>query len=88
LLTEYKKVLNKFSNSNHLFLNQIGQKMTRNYLSKLYKKLGQQNIGKKITVSGNRHKAVSDLIPIEKMKELSDRMGHDISEAVNVYSKA
>jgi len=88
LLTEYKKVLNKFSNSNHLFLNQIGQKMTRNYLSKLYKKLGQQNIGKKITVSGNRHKAVSDLIPIEKMKELSERMGHDISEAVNVYSKA
>lgn len=88
LLTEYKKVLNKFSNSNYLFLNQIGQKMTRNYLSKLYKKLGQQNIGKKITVSGNRHKAVSDLIPIEKMKELSERMGHDISEAVNVYSKA
>jgi hypothetical protein len=87
LLIEYKKVLNKFSNSNYLFLNQTGQKMTRNYLSKIYKKIGQQNIGKKITVSGNRHKAVSDLIPIEKMRELSNRMGHDITEAVNVYSK-
>jgi hypothetical protein len=88
LLVEYKKVLNKFSNSNYLFLNQIGKNMTRNNLSKLYKKIGQQNIGKNITVSGNRHKAVSDLIPIEKMKELSDRMGHDITEAVNVYSKS
>jgi len=87
LLIEYKKVLNKFSNSNYLFLNQTGQKMTRNYLSKIYKKIGHQNIGKKITVSGNRHKAVSDLIPIEKMRELSNRMGHDITEAVNVYSK-
>jgi hypothetical protein len=88
LLVEYKKILNKFSNSNYLFLNQIGKNMTRNNLSKLYKKIGQQNIGKNITVSGNRHKAVSDLIPIEKMKELSDRMGHDITEAVNVYSKS
>lgn len=88
LLIEYKKVLNKFSNNNYLFLNQVGKKMTRNYLSKLYKRLGQQNIGKNITVSGNRHKAVSDLIPIDKMKELSNRMGHDISEAVNVYSKS
>jgi hypothetical protein len=87
LLIEYKKVLNKFSNIYYLFLNQTGQKMTRNYLSKIYKKIGQQNIGKKITVSGNRHKAVSDLIPIEKMRELSNRMGHDITEAVNVYSK-
>lgn len=87
LLIEYKKVLNKFSNSNYLFLNQTGQKMTRNYLSKIYKKIGHQNIGKKLTVSGNRHKQVSDLIPIEKMRELSNRMGHDITEAVNVYSK-
>jgi hypothetical protein len=87
LLVEYKKVLNKFSNSNYLFLNQTGRKLTRNYLSKLYKKLGSENIGKNITVSGNRHKAVSDLIPIEKMQELSYRMGHDLNEAVNVYSK-
>ena len=87
LMIEYKKVLNKFSNTNYLFLNDIGKKMTRNYLSKLYKRLGQQNIGKNITISGNRHKAVSDLVPIEKMKELSDRMGHDITEQINVYSK-
>ena len=86
LLNDYKKIVDKFNSNNYFLLNNNGRQMSRNNLSILYKSFGN-SINKPISVSGNRHDAVSDVVPIEKMKELSDKMGHSLDEQIKVYVK-
>ena len=62
------------------------KKMNRNRLSHYYTNIGKC-IGKNITVSLNRHKKISDIVPIKEMKDLADIMGNSVNEQVNVYSK-
>jgi hypothetical protein len=86
LLLDYKKNVDKFNDYNWFLLNDSGNKMSRNRLSVVYSKLGN-SINKRLGVSINRHMKISDLVPIEAMKNLSDIMGNSINEQVNVYSK-
>jgi len=86
LLNDYKKIIDKFHRESYFLLNHHGRQMTRNNLSIIYKSFGNV-IDKPITVSGNRHDAVSNIIPIEDMKELSNKMAHSIDEAIKVYVK-
>jgi hypothetical protein len=86
LLLDYKKNVDKFNDQNWFLLNDSGDKMSRNRLSVVYSKLGN-SINKRLGVSINRHMKISDLVPIEAMKNLSDIMGNSINEQVNVYSK-
>jgi hypothetical protein len=44
-------------------------------------------VGKKLGTSLNRHIAISDLVPLDKMKALADKMGNSLQEQVGVYAK-
>ena len=86
LLNDYKKVVDKFNSDNYFLLNDKGKQMSRNNLSVLFKSFGKV-INKPITVSGNRHSAVSDLVPVQQMQELANKMGNSLNEQVGVYAK-
>ena len=68
-------------NQNEPYYNSANSK-----LNKIYKKLGA-DIGKNLSVSVNRHIKISELVPIEKMQELTNKMGHSVSEQINTYAK-
>jgi len=85
-LLDYKKRLLHFNKDEWLFLNDSNTKLSRNRLSAIYSNLGK-SINKKLSITQNRHIHVSNLIPIEAMKELSDKMGHTVNEAVSTYAK-
>jgi hypothetical protein len=88
ILDKYKKEVDKFNNENWFLLNDSGEKLTRNRLGVIYSKLAQNvGINKKLGISLNRHIHISNLIPIEKMKELSNKMGNSVGEQVAVYAK-
>jgi hypothetical protein len=86
VLLDYKKNLDNFTNENWLFLNDECKKLSRNRMGVIYSSLGS-SIGKKLSITLNRHIKVSELIPIEKIKELADKMGHSPDEAMKVYAK-
>ena len=86
MLDIYKKSLDKILHTDNLLNTDTGIKMTRNRLSVYYQKLGEV-VGKKITTTLNRHRAVSNVIDVEKIKNLAHTMGHSINQAVNVYAK-
>lgn len=88
LLTQYKSAVDKFNGDSHFaFLNNSADaKLTRNRLGVIYSGLGAV-VGKKLGTSLNRHIAISDLVPLDKMKALADKMGHSVEEAVNIYAK-
>ena len=88
LLLQYKSAVDKFNGeTNFAFLNNSADaKLTRNRLGVVYSGLGSV-VGKKLGTSLNRHQAISDLVPLDKMKALADRMGNSVNEAVNVYAK-
>ena len=88
LLVQYKSAVDKFNGDSHFaFLNNSADaKLTRNRLGVIYSGLGTV-VGKKLGTSLNRHQAISDLVPLDKMKALADRMGNSVNEAVNVYAK-
>ena len=87
MLLEYKKNKEQFSTNPSLFLNSDAtEALSRNRMSVIYSQLGKI-VGKKLGTSMNRHQAISDLIPIDKMKALADKMGHSVDEAISVYAK-
>jgi hypothetical protein len=87
MLLEYKKAKENFSENPSLFLNSDAtEPLSRNRMSVIYSQLGKI-VGKKLGTSLNRHQAISDLIPLDKMKELANKMGHSVEEAMSVYAK-
>jgi hypothetical protein len=87
MLLEYKKAKEKFSSNSSLFLNSDAtESLSRNRMSVIYSQLGKI-VGKKLGTSLNRHQAVSDTMPLEKMKKLAGKMGHSVQEAMDVYAK-
>jgi hypothetical protein len=88
ILEKYKKEVDKFNNENWFLLNDSGEKMTRNRLGVIYSGLAKSvGINKKLGISLNRHIHISNLIPINEMKQLADKMGNSIQEQVSVYAK-
>lgn len=85
-LNDYLKELQKFNKEGWLLLNDKGEKLSRNRLSKIYSELGEV-VGKKLGVSANRHIAISNLVPIDKMQRLADIMGNSINEQIQTYAK-
>lgn len=88
LLAKYKEQVDKFNGGQHwAFLsNNANEKITRNRLGVVYSHFGDC-VGKKLSTTLNRHQAVSDLVPIEKMKALADKMGNSVKEQTEVYAK-
>lgn len=88
VLVSYKNAVDKYNGgAGWAFLNNNAtEKLSRNRLGVVYKNLGD-HIGKKLGTTLNRHLAVSRIVPLDKMKELSNKMGHDVSEQVGVYAK-
>tara|TARA_R110000868_G_scaffold305462_3_gene566481 strand:- start:76 stop:1038 length:963 start_codon:yes stop_codon:yes gene_type:complete len=87
MLLEYKKAKENFSENPSLFLNSDAtEPLSRNRMSVIYSQLGKI-VGKKLGTSMNRHQAISDLVPLDKMKALADKMGHSVEEAMSVYAK-
>lgn len=88
ILAKYKEQVDKFNGGqNWAFLsNNANEKITRNRLGVVYSHLGEC-IGKKLSTTLNRHQAVSNLVPIEKMKALADKMGNSVQEQTEVYAK-
>jgi hypothetical protein len=86
MLDTYKKALDKILHTDNLLNTDTGIKMTRNRLSVYYQKLGKV-VDKKITTTLNRHRAVSNVMDVEKIKDLAHTMGHSVVQAVNVYAK-
>jgi hypothetical protein len=88
LLLQYKSAVDKFNGDTQFaFLNNSADaKLTRNRLGVIYSGLGSV-VGKKLGTSLNRHIAISDLVPLDKMKALADKMGNSVGEQVGVYAK-
>jgi len=82
----YKEAVNEFNNNGWFLLNNTAtDKITPNRLGVVYKDIGKA-IGKPLSITTNRHIKISELVPIQKMKELSDRMGHSINTELQ-YAK-
>jgi len=87
LFLVYKKAIDLFTNESWFLLNDnASSKMTRNRLGVVYSSLGA-TINKKLGTSLNRHVALSNLIPIKAIKDLTDKMGNSPNEALSVYAK-
>jgi len=88
ILVKYKTAVDAFNGGqNWLFLNNAGtEKLSRNRLGVIYSGLGK-SIGKKLSTTTNRHIAVTRLVPLQKMKDLADKMGNSTDEQVQVYAK-
>ena len=87
LFMQYKKAVDMFNDKGWFLLNDSAtEKMTRNRLGVVYSTLGA-SINKKLGTSMNRHIALSNLIPIKKIKDLTDKMGNSPKEALEVYAK-
>ena len=87
LFMQYKKSVDLFNDENWFLLNDSATgKMTRNRLGVVYSILGK-SIGKKLGTSMNRHIQLSNLIPIKKIKDLTDKMANSPKEALEVYAK-
>ena len=83
----YKKAIDLFTGDSWFLLNDnANSKMTRNRLGVVYSSLGS-TINKKLGTSMNRHIALSNLIPIKAIKDLTDKMANSPTEALNVYAK-
>ena len=88
LFLQYKKAVDMFNDKHWFLLNDSAtDKMTRNRLGVVYSALGA-SIGKKLGTSQNRHITLSNLIPIQKMKEMANKMANSVGEQVAVYAKA
>lgn len=87
LFLKYKNAVELFTKENWFLLNDSATgKMTRNRLGVVYSILGE-SIGKKLGTSMNRHIQLSNLIPVRKIKDLTDKMGNSPKEALEVYAK-
>lgn len=87
LFLHYKKAVDLFNNNNWFLLNDsASDKLTPNRLGVIYGELGK-GINKKLGTSMNRHIQLSNLIPVKKIKEMTDKMGNSPKEALEVYAK-
>ena len=87
LFLQYKKSVNMFNSDDWFLLNDSATgKLTANRLGVIYGELGK-SINKKLGTSMNRHIQLSNLIPVKKIKELTDKMGNSPKEALEVYAK-
>tara|TARA_R110000868_G_scaffold389863_1_gene659227 strand:+ start:163 stop:1113 length:951 start_codon:yes stop_codon:yes gene_type:complete len=87
LLDTYKKAVDNFNDHNFFLLNDSATApLTRNRLGVIYSGIGKP-INKKLGISLNRHIAISNELPIEKLTKLTDKMGTSLEEALNVYAK-
>jgi len=87
LFLSYKKAVDMFTKDNWFLLNDsASSKLTPNRLGVIYGELGK-SINKKLGTSMNRHIQLSNLIPVKKIKELTDKMGNSPKEALEVYAK-
>jgi hypothetical protein len=86
LLLPYKKQVEKYNADGWLLLTEKCEKMNRHQLGLLYGTLGHC-INKTLSITQNRHIKISEVVPIDLMQKLSDKMAHSISEQVFVYSK-
>lgn len=88
LLLRYKTAVDKFNGGhNWAFMSNGGEtKLTRNRLGVIYSELGKV-INKKLGTSMNRHIAISRIVPLKSMQDLSYKMANSIDEQVNVYAK-
>lgn len=87
LFLQYKKAVEMFTSDKWFLLNDSATaKLTPNRLGVIYGELGK-SINKKLGTSMNRHIQLSNLIPVKKIKELTDKMGNSPKEALEVYAK-
>lgn len=84
LLSNYKKLNN--INNNWLLLAKNNEKMSRNDFTHFIKSIFQP-LGKNISTTMIRKIIVSDLYPVEKIKEMARIMGHDIQTSMTYYAK-
>jgi hypothetical protein len=88
LFMQYKKAVDMFNDCNWFLLNDSASgKLTANRLGVIYGELGK-SINKKLGTSMNRHIQLSNLIPVKKIKEMTDKMGNSPKEALEVYAKS
>ena len=86
-LDAYKKAVDNFNDGHWFLLNDSAENhLTRNRLGVIYSGIGKP-INKKLGISINRHVAISNELPIEKIEKLADRMGTSVNQALNVYAK-
>lgn len=86
----YMRKTNKF-NGDVLFVSSTGNAISRNALSQLLVKTTKKYLGKSISTTMMRKIVVSSVIPkevIDKQKELSEIMGHDVATQNLVYNKS
>jgi hypothetical protein len=83
----YKDAVDNFNSENWFLLNNTAtSKMTPNRLSVVYKDIGKA-IGKPLSITTNRHVKISELVPIQQMKTLADRMGNSTDQQIHTYAK-
>jgi hypothetical protein len=86
-LDAYKKAVDNFNDEHWFLLNDSAENhLTRNRLGVIYSGIGKP-INKKLGISINRHVAISNELPIEKIEKLAERMGTSVNEALSVYAK-
>ena len=87
LLDAYKKAVDNFNDGHWFLLNDSATApLTRNRLGVIYSGIGKP-INKKLGISINRHIAISNELPVNKLEKLTDKMGTSTEMALNVYAK-
>ena len=87
LLDAYKKAVDNFNDEHWFLLNDSATApLTRNRLGVIYSGIGKP-INKKLGISINRHIAISNELPVNKLEKLTDKMGTSTEMALNVYAK-
>jgi len=84
LLSSYKKLNN--INNDWLLLAKNNEKMSRNDFTNFIKSIFLP-LGKNISTTMIRKIIISDLYPVEKMKEMARIMGHEVFTGVEFYAK-
>jgi len=86
-LDAYKKAVDNFNDSHWFLLNDSAMApITRNRLGVIYSGIGKP-INKKLGISINRHVAISNAVPIDKIEKLATKMGTSVDQMLNVYAK-
>ena len=89
---KFYKIIIQYSKNRYIFIKEDQNKMTRNEYTKFFGSIFK-SLGKNISSTMIRHIVVSEKFPVkpkemEERKELSNIMGHSVSEQQQVYSKA
>jgi hypothetical protein len=87
ILDTYKKAVDNFNEEHYFLLNDSATSpLTRNRLGVVYSDIGKP-INKKLGISINRHVAISNELPIDKVEKLAEKMGTSVNQALQVYAK-